>query len=125
MYATAYGFGRKAEASSSQEQENTMSTIWASRRPGPKTERRNITINMRTSNQWRALIDRAAAVSGKNRTEFILDSARRQAEDVLLDQRLFVLDDHGFNMIARILDDAPPPHEELKRLMQRKAPWAE
>ena len=42
--------------------------------------------------KMRELIDAAAAVSGSTRTEFVLESARRRAIDVMLDQRLFVLD---------------------------------
>ena len=44
----------------------------------------------------RDLIDRAADVFGKTRTEFILESARTHAIDVLLDQRLFKLDDEQY-----------------------------
>ncbi|MGH7089865.1 MAG: DUF1778 domain-containing protein, partial [Stellaceae bacterium] len=49
-------------------------------------------INLRIAMQTRQLIDDAAAVLGKTRTEFMVESARRVAIDVLLDQRLFVLD---------------------------------
>ena len=49
-------------------------------------------INLRIGTQTRQLIDEAAAVLGKTRTEFMIDSARALAIDVLLDQRLFVLD---------------------------------
>ncbi|MBP0652344.1 DUF1778 domain-containing protein, partial [Mycobacterium tuberculosis] len=49
-------------------------------------------INLRIETNTRQLIDDAAAVLGKTRTEFMVESARRQAIDVLLDQRLFVLD---------------------------------
>ena len=46
------------------------------------------TINLRIEAQTRHLIDDAAAVLGKTRTEFMIDSARAQAIDVLLDQRV-------------------------------------
>src|SRR5690242_13431500 len=49
-------------------------------------------INLRIETRTRQLIDDAAAVVGKTRTEFMVESARQQAVDVLLDQRLFVLD---------------------------------
>ena len=49
-------------------------------------------INLRIEAHTRQLIDDAAAILGKTRTEFMVDSARRQAIHVLLDQRSFVLD---------------------------------
>ncbi|MBT3627761.1 MAG: DUF1778 domain-containing protein, partial [Rhodospirillaceae bacterium] len=51
------------------------------------------TINLRASAEQKALIDRAASHLGKTRTEFMLDSAREAAENALLDQRLFLLND--------------------------------
>jgi uncharacterized protein (DUF1778 family) len=48
-------------------------------------------INLRIEAQTRRLIDDAAAVLGKTRTEFMIESARNAATDVLLDQRLFEL----------------------------------
>jgi uncharacterized protein (DUF1778 family) len=54
--------------------------------------RRDTVINVRVSRVLRDLIDRAADAIGKSRTEFILESARAHAVDVLLDQRLFTLD---------------------------------
>ena len=45
-------------------------------------------INLRVPAMARELIDRAAAIEGKTRTEFMLDSACRHARDVLLDQRV-------------------------------------
>lgn len=69
------------------------------------------------------LITSAAAVAGKSRTEFMLESARREAIDVLLDQRIFELDSERYDAFLRILDNPPPPNEKLKRLLATKAPW--
>jgi uncharacterized protein (DUF1778 family) len=44
-------------------------------------------INLRIEANTRQLIDDAAAILGKTRTEFMIETARRQAIDVLLDQR--------------------------------------
>lgn len=85
--------------------------------------RRSVTINLRAPKQLKELIDRAARVLGKSRTEFVLDSARSRAEDVLLDQRLFVLDHDRYTAFLRLLDEPPKPTEELKRLLSMKSPW--
>ena len=59
-------------------------------------DHRGVTINLRASAQVRDLIDRAAALLGQNRSVFMLDSARLRAEDVVLDQKLFSLNDKQY-----------------------------
>jgi uncharacterized protein (DUF1778 family) len=86
-------------------------------------DRRGVTINLRASAQIRDLIDRAAAVLGQNRSVFMLDSARLRAEDVLLDQKLFLLDDKQYQDFLSLLDEPPKPTEELRKLLSAKAPW--
>ena len=80
-------------------------------------------IQMRVPQQTRELIDSAAAVTGRSRTEFVLESARQKAVDVLLDQRVFDLDPEQSLAVAMLLSNPPAPVEALKRLMTRKAPW--
>ncbi len=92
-------------------------------RPGDTVHRRGVTINVRASQAIRDLIDRAAMLLGQNRSEFILDSARRRAEDVLLDQMLFQLDEERYNAFINLLDQPPRPTAELKKLLSQKAPW--
>ena len=86
-------------------------------------QRRGVTINLRASAHLRDLIDRAAALLGQNRSEFMLDSARLRAEDVLLDQRLFSLDENQYQDFLNLLDEPPKPTEELRKLLSAKAPW--
>lgn len=81
------------------------------------------TITMRISVRTRDLIDSAAAVEGKTRTEFVLESARLHAIDVLLDQRVFVLDPEQSAAFAEVLENPPKPNDALKALIKRKAPW--
>lgn len=89
-------------------------------RTAPK---RDTTINVRLSVKTRDLIDTAADLSGKTRSEFILESARQQAIDVLLDQRLFSLEEADYTAFLRALDEAPEPPERLRALLGAKAPW--
>jgi uncharacterized protein (DUF1778 family) len=49
----------------------------------PPTAKRQ-TLNLRVKPEDRTLIDRAASLLGKSRTNFLLDSARRAAQDALL-----------------------------------------
>ena len=80
-------------------------------------------INLRIEAATRRLIDEAAAIQGKTRTEFMIDSARREAIDVLLDQRLFALDDARFDEFVRVLDNPPAPGAKLKSLLRRTPAW--
>ena len=82
------------------------------------------TIAMRVPVRTRDLIDSAAAVVGKTRMEFVLESARLHAIDVLLDQRVFALDAEQGAAFADVLDNPPKPNDALKLLMKRPARWA-
>ncbi len=88
-----------------------------------ETAARTTTINLRVSQVTRQLIDTAAAVVGKSRTEFMLESARQHAIDVLLDQRLFVLNAEQHDAFMSALDNPPLPNAELKKLLSSKSPW--
>jgi uncharacterized protein (DUF1778 family) len=83
----------------------------------------SVLISLRVSEDTLDLIDNAAAAAGKNRTEFMLDTTRQHAVDVLLDQRLFVLDPDKYNAFIAALDNPPPPNEKLIALMNRKPLW--
>lgn len=81
------------------------------------------TINLRASVNQKALIDRAAAVLGKSRTEFMLDTARQAAENVLLDQRLILLSASEYKKFIARLDAPVEPSAALKKLLATPSPW--
>jgi uncharacterized protein (DUF1778 family) len=81
-------------------------------------------INLRIEARTREIIDEAAALLGKTRTEFMIDSARASAIDTLLDQRLFVLDPERYDAFVRALDNPPAPGPKLRALMRRTPSWA-
>jgi uncharacterized protein (DUF1778 family) len=80
-------------------------------------------INLRIEAHTRQLIDDAAAVLGKTRTDFMIDSARKVAIDVLLDQRLFVLDPERYDAFVYALDNPPAPGPKLRSLFRRAPAW--
>lgn len=84
---------------------------------------RNALINIRALPVQRTLIDKAAEVLKKSRSEFMLEVACREAENVLLDRRLLFLDDDQFEEFEKILK-APVP-DPVRRLLATKAPWEE
>jgi uncharacterized protein (DUF1778 family) len=106
--------------SSSSESPGTTTVAVAERSSAGQTKG---SINLRIEAHTRQLIDDAAAVLGKTRTEFMVESARRQAIDVLLDQRLFVLDADRYDAFLHALDNAPAPGPRLRSLLRRCPAW--
>lgn len=91
----------------------------------PVNRNRNLVINIRVQQTQRDLIDHAAEILGKNRSDFMLEVACREAEAVLLDRRLFILDDAKFKQFMDALDAPPTVNENLHKLLTTKAPWDE
>jgi uncharacterized protein (DUF1778 family) len=106
--------------SSTSESLGVPSFGFAERSPAAETKG---SINLRIEGKTRRLIDDAAAILGKTRTEFMIESARRQAIDVLLDQRLFALDPDRYDAFVQALDNPPAPGPKLRSLMRRVPAW--
>jgi len=81
------------------------------------------TLNVRIKPEDRNLIDRAAQLVGKSRTDFLLEAGRRAAEDVLLDQTLFKASPEAYAEFVARLDAPPAPNKRLRRTMTTPAPW--
>lgn len=79
-------------------------------------------VNLRVRDDVRNLIDRAARSRGTSRSDFMIDAARRAAEEALLDQCLVRVDGASFDHFAAVLD-APPGGDGFERLMQARPPW--
>ena len=84
---------------------------------------RETTINLRAPATQRALIDQAAQVQGKTRTDFMLEAAYEKAQQVLLDRTVFALDVKTFKRFIQILDAPVKQNKALGRLMTKRAPW--
>ena len=80
-------------------------------------------INLRALPSQRDLIDHAATLLGKNRSDFMLEAACERAQSVLLDQVFFGMDAEKFQQFTALLDAPPQANEGLERLMAVKAPW--
>jgi uncharacterized protein (DUF1778 family) len=81
------------------------------------------TLNIRIKPEERTLIDRAAKLRGKNRTDFILDAARSAAEEALFEQAVIMVSPEAFKQFLALLDQSPRPSERLRKTMQTPAPW--
>ncbi|OGB07235.1 MAG: CopG family transcriptional regulator [Burkholderiales bacterium RIFCSPHIGHO2_12_FULL_61_11] len=87
------------------------------------TEPKRETLNIRIKPEVRDLIDRAVKSRGKNRTDFILDSARAAAEDALLDQVIMTVSPQALKQFQARLDMPPNPNDRLRKTMLTPAPW--
>ena len=81
------------------------------------------TLSLRIKPELRGLIDRAAELSGKNRTDFVLGAARVAAEDALLDRTVFAVNAKAYAEFLARLDAPPRPNDRLHRSLQTNAPW--
>lgn len=81
-------------------------------------------INMRVEPAQHALLTKAAALLHKDRSAFILDVACREAENVLLDQRLFQLSEETFDTFEAALTAPIAESAALKALLKKPSPWA-
>ncbi len=89
------------------------------RREGARRE----ALNIRIKPQVRELIDRAAELAGKNRTDFVLDAARHAAEETLLNRTVFTVSPKAYRQFLARLDAPPKPNRRLVKSMQTPAPW--
>jgi uncharacterized protein (DUF1778 family) len=81
------------------------------------------TLNLRIKPELRGLIDRAAELTGKNRTDFVLSAARRAAEDALMDCTVFAVSSKVYAEFLARLDAPPKLNVRLRRSLGTFAPW--
>lgn len=86
-------------------------------------ERKEYPISMRLPEADVAMIDRAARLRGRSRTDFVRDAAVRAAEDVLMDNRLVRMSAEGFAEFMQVLSTPAAPVPDLVELAKRPAPW--
>ena len=93
-------------------------------KPQTPTDTQTQAVNLRVRSDIRALIDRAAKAQGKTRSDFMIDAARRAAEESLLDQTLVRVDQKTYDHFLEVLDQ-PQSGKGFERLMAAAKPWQE
>ncbi len=83
----------------------------------------DVQLNLRAKESQRALIDTAAEILHKSRTDFILEMACKAAENVILDRRMFNLNDEQYSEFIDLLDAPVTPNPALDKLLTRKPQW--
>ncbi|MBU3889767.1 DUF1778 domain-containing protein [Methylosinus sp. KRF6] len=86
-------------------------------------ERKEHPISMRLPEADIAIIDRAAGLRGRSRTDFVREAAVRAAEEVLMENRLVRMSPEGFADFMAVLSGPVNPAPEMVELAKRPAPW--
>lgn len=88
-----------------------------------KPDRKEHPLSMRLPEADIAIIDRAAGLRGRSRTEFVRDAAVRAAEDVLMEASPIRMSAKGFAAFMKAVSAPAAPVAELVALAKRRAPW--
>lgn len=86
-------------------------------------KRKEHPLSMRLPEADIAIIDRAATLRGRSRTDFVRDAAVRAAEDVLMETMPIRMSPAGFKAFMAALSGPAAPVPEMVELFQRTAPW--
>lgn len=82
-------------------------------------------LSMRLPEADIAVIDRAARMRGRSRTDFVRDAAVQAAEQVVMDSVLVRMGAAGFDAFQQAIDAPAAPVPELVEILSRPAPWDE
>ena len=86
-------------------------------------KRKEHPLSMRLPETDIAIIDRAANLRGRSRTDFVREAAVRAAEDVLMETAPIRMSAAGFKAFMEALSKPATPAPEMLELFRRKAPW--
>ncbi len=80
-------------------------------------------VNLRTSSERLAIIDRAAAIRGVSRTEFVMRSSEAAAIEALNECPVIALDDETWDDFIAALDAPVEIDPAVKARYARKPQW--
>ena len=86
-------------------------------------QRKDHPLSMRLPESDIAVIDRAAKLRGRSRTDFVRDAAVRTAEAVIMENALIRMSPSGFETFLATLAEPAQIVPELAALSRRPAPW--
>ena len=83
----------------------------------------SVVIKFRVRPGDRALIDEAALLAGKSRSEFVRVTSLIAATDVIHDRRSLRLTPEAFSRFVQALDAPPNANDKLRKLLRTAPPW--
>ena len=88
-----------------------------------KTKRKDYPLSMRLPEADIAIIDRAARLRGRSRTDFVRDAAVQSAEEALMENTLMRMNPAAFNAFAAVIAAPAQVVPEIVKVLKRKSPW--
>lgn len=88
-----------------------------------RARRKEHPLSMRLPESDIAIIDRAADLRGRSRTDFVREAAVRAAEEILLENTPIRMSSKGFSTFMAAITAAPTAVSEMVDLLKRPAPW--
>ncbi len=86
-------------------------------------KRKDHPLSMRLPEGDIAIIDRAADLRGRSRTDFMREAAVRAAEEVLMERALVRMSAEGFDAFVQVVSAPVAPVPEMVASLRRGAPW--
>jgi uncharacterized protein (DUF1778 family) len=80
-------------------------------------------VDLRMTPEAKRTLQRAAAVTNKTLTEFLLDTGLTAATEALADHRVFQLDKKRWSAFMEALAAPPRNNPRLRKLLARKPAW--
>lgn len=82
-------------------------------------------ISMRFPESDVAIIDRAARMRGRSRTDFVREAAVRAAEEVILEQSTIRMSPEDFAAFKAAIEAPGRAIPRMVQLLREKPPWSE
>jgi len=89
----------------------------------PRHARKDHPLSMRLPESDIAIIDRAANLRGRSRTDFVREAAVRAAEEAIMESAPIRMSPAGFKAFVAAISGPAKPVPEMVALFKRKAPW--
>ncbi|MDE2163072.1 MAG: DUF1778 domain-containing protein [Alphaproteobacteria bacterium] len=86
-------------------------------------QRKEHPLSMRLPQSDIAIIDRAAGLKGRSRTDFVREAAVRAAEEVLMENTLLRMSPKGFQAFMAAVSTPATSVSEMVEVFRRRAPW--
>jgi uncharacterized protein (DUF1778 family) len=91
--------------------------------PHPARKKKIYPLSMRLPEADVAIIDRAARMRGRSRTDFVREAAVRAAEEIVMENTIIRMSPEGFRAFMDVISAPPAPISEMVKVLGRKAPW--
>jgi uncharacterized protein (DUF1778 family) len=88
-----------------------------------RAKKKDHPLSMRLPETDIAIIDRAADLRGRSRTDFVREAAVRAAEAVVMESALIRMSPRGFSAFVSAIAAPPAVVPEIVEVIKRKVPW--